>query len=62
MNMRSSWEEGDKREKKRRGGERTEILPSRRPAIGHEKGEMATREIDAGTESKNWVLNRVSEA
>lgn len=52
MNMRSSWEEGDKREKKRRGGERTEILPSRRPAIGHEKGEKATREIDAAWSPK----------
>lgn len=37
-------------------GERTETLPIRRPAIGHEKEEIATREIDAGSESKSWVL------
>lgn len=50
------------REKEGGGEERTETLPIRRPTIGHAKEDMATWEIDAGTEYKSWVLNGVSEA
>lgn len=56
INMRGSWEEGgvrQEREKETGVGERTETLPIRRPAVGHEKEEIATREIDAGSESKS---------